>query len=132
MNILLDTHIILWALTNDNRLSCKARKLIENENNAIYVSIASVWELQIKHSLYPSRIPDPKIVLDSCKKAGYTILTIDSPEILNISTLVYSEQPIHKDPFDRILLSTAKTYQFSFLTCDSLLQNYNESCIIKY
>ncbi len=131
MNILLDTHIILWALTDDVRLSIKARKLIENEQNTLYVSLASIWELQIKHSLHPLVIPNPKTVLDSCKMAGYEIMQIASQEILNISSLSNASKVPHKDPFDRILLSTAKTYNLSFLTADSSIWGYNENCIVK-
>lgn len=130
MKILLDTNILLWALTDDVRLSHKGKAIIGNEKNTIYISLASIWEIQIKHSLYPSVMPDPKLVLDCCKKAGYNILSIESSEILNISTLTYATKPMHKDPFDRILLSTAKTYGFSFLTADNLLQNYNEDCVL--
>ncbi len=130
MKILLDTHIILWALTDDVKLSQKSRKLIENEQNTIFISLASIWELQIKHSLHPSIIPDPKIVLDSCKMSGYEILKIGSQEILNISSLSSAPEFHHKDPFDRILLATAKTYNLFFLTSDSTLLGYNEDCII--
>ena len=53
MKILLDTHILLWAVSNDVRLPAKARKLIENEENEIYYSLVSLWEVEIKHLAHP-------------------------------------------------------------------------------
>ena len=57
MKILLDTHILLWAISNDARLPEKARKLIENEENDIYYSIVSLWEVEIKHIAHPEAMP---------------------------------------------------------------------------
>lgn len=130
MEILLDTHILLWALLGSEQLTNKARRLIESENNEICVSLVSIWEIQIKHSKYPQIIPDPALILDLCKKAGYRIKEINSMEIINIASLKYHGKEEHKDPFDRLLLSTAKTYGLTFLTADSLIPEYKEQCVI--
>ena len=57
MNILLDTHILLWALSNDDRLPGKARELIENTENRIYYSLISLWEVELKHLAHPDAMP---------------------------------------------------------------------------
>ncbi|MGL6199624.1 MAG: PIN domain-containing protein [Lachnospiraceae bacterium] len=57
MKVLLDTHILLWAISDDARLTEKARKLIENEDNEIYYSIVSLWEVEIRHLLHPDAMP---------------------------------------------------------------------------
>lgn len=130
MRLLLDTHIILWALSGSPKLQNKAKRLIENENNEVCISVASIWEIQIKHSKYPDTMPDAATITDLCKKAGYTILNIGCNEIINTSSLKYYGKEQHKDPFDKLLISTAKTYGLTFLTADSLIPGYRESCIL--
>lgn len=72
MKVLLDTHIILWALDNNPRLPVKARQLIENEENQIYYSTASVWEVAIKHMARPDKIfIDARGMSDKCRASGF-------------------------------------------------------------
>ncbi len=72
MKILLDTHILLWTLSNDVKLPDKARKLIENEDNEIYYSIASLWEVEIKHLAHPDVMSvSAKEVAKYCEESGF-------------------------------------------------------------
>jgi PIN domain nuclease of toxin-antitoxin system len=126
MKLLLDTHIILWALDNNPKLSEKARKLILDPANEIYCSTASLWELQIKHMIHPDVIPEPNLVFEFCQKAGYEVLNISVLEVFGIAEL----KQIHKDPFDRILLSQAKVLGMKLLTSDRIFEEYKEECVV--
>ena len=131
MNILLDTHYLLWSIVGDDSLSKEARDMIMNPNNNIYYSILSLWEIEIKHLKRPMCMPiDAVMVEDSCAGAGFTLLPILVPHVLALSTLHRDENAkAHKDPFDRLLIAQAKTSDMIFLTHDELLPDYNEPCI---
>lgn len=132
MNILLDTHILLWAISNDNRLSEKARKLIENPENEIYYSTASLWEIELKKIAHPDLMPvSAKELYDYCDESGFHKLPIREIHIYSLSALKREENaPPHKDPFDRLLICQALTENMLFVTHDSLLSGYNEPCVI--
>ncbi len=130
MNILLDTHILLWSLTEDSKLSQKAIDIISNNDNKLYYSIASVWEIEIKNSLGKMPITGEELCV-YCKEAGYDLLEIKEKHIFNLKSLTRIEgAPKHNDPFDRIMLSQAKTDNYGFVTHDSLIQYYIEPCVI--
>ena len=77
MNILLDTHILLWALSNDGRLSKKARELIENTENRIFYSLVSLWEVELKRLAHPDAMPIcAKELSQYCEQSGYQKLSI--------------------------------------------------------
>lgn len=132
LRILLDTHIALWAITDDERLSETARRLLLSAENEIYYSTASVWEVQIKHSLHPENMPiTGRQFSDFCQRSGYIMLTIRDNHVFALETLSRPKvAPKHKDPFDRILISQAKAEEMMFLTHDSLIPYYNEPFII--
>ena len=132
MKVLLDTHIILWALIDSEKLPLKARELITDNSNEIYFSLASAWEVAIKHLNHPDRIPVSETeFLNYCKQAGYSQLIVSEKHILNLKTLHRPENaPKHNDPFDRILVAQAKSENMIFITHDSLIPYYNESCIL--
>ena len=72
MKILCDTHILIWFLTGDDQLSVKARAIIENEENEIYFSLVSVWEISIKHSRKPKQMSlSPKRFIELCESQGF-------------------------------------------------------------
>ena len=129
--ILLDTHIILWAISNDERLSDEMRKYILNPANEIYYSIASMWEAQIKYS--KQKLPVSGIeLMHFCEQSGYHKVPIDDLHIKELAGLEREESaPPHNDPFDRILLSQAKAEGFTFLTHDPFFRGYNEPCVIE-
>ena len=132
MNILLDTHIAIWALDDSPMLSQKARDLILDQDNTIYYSTVSVWEVLLKHSRRPTEIPfDEADFSNSCREAGYHPLSLSDKHILAVSTLSRPDSvPEHNDPFDRLLLAQAKVENLSFITHDTLIPGYEEKCII--
>lgn len=132
MNILLDSHVLLWALTDDARLSQKARDHIMDPDNFIFYSAASVWELSVKHTLHPESVAfTAEELIRFCDEAGLDALDVSVEHVLLLDTLKRPEDaPRHKDPFDRILIAQAKAEGMLFLTHDALLPYYNEKCII--
>lgn len=132
MKILCDTHILIWFLTGDDQLSVKARNIMENEENEIYFSLVSVWEISIKHSRKPKQMSlSPKRFIELCESQGFLEYPIDRQHILAVNTLHRPVNiPEHHDPFDRLLLSQAKVDKLTFITHDSLIPYYNEPCIV--
>ena len=132
MNILLDTHIVLWAITEPNKLSKKALELLEDNNNNFYVSIASVWEVAIKNIRHPEDMPMSDFeYVNFSVISGFEILPLKVEHIFTLKTLHrYKDAPEHNDPFDKIMISQAKSEGFYLLTDDKLLPFYDESFII--
>ena len=130
-DVLLDTHIIIWAMLNDSRLNDKMLKVILNPENRIFYSIASMWEVQIKYALKKMPISGIEF-MHYCEQSGYHKLPIDDSHICELAGLVRDESaPPHNDPFDRIMLSQAKAEGFTFLTHDPFFRGYNEQCVIE-
>lgn len=129
--ILLDTHIILWAILKDKRLTNKTSDYLLNPDNSIYYSIASMWEVQIKHSL--GKLPiSGKEFMHFCEMSGYHKLPVDDIHVMELESLKRDESaPPHTDPFDRIMLSQAIAEGFTFLTHDPLFRGYNERCVVE-
>lgn len=132
MRILLDTHILLWALSNDDKLPEKARELILNEENDIYYSVISLWEVEIKHLAHPDMMPvSAKEISGYCEQSGYKQITIKEDHIFTMKELKREKcVPPHKDPFDRMLICQADVEKMVFITHDSLISGYNKSCIL--
>ena len=129
--ILLDTHIILWAILKDKRLTNKISDYLLYPDNSIYYSIASMWEVQIKHSL--GKLPiSGKEFMHFCEMSGYHKLPVDDIHVKELESLKRDESaPPHNDPFDRIMLSQAIAEGFTFLTHDPLFRGYNERCVVE-
>ena len=129
--LLLDTHIILWMIAGDQRLSQKARNIIKENIGSIYYSIASMWEVQIKYDR--KKLPLSGIeFMHYCEQSGYHKLPIDDLHVKELAVLKRDESaPPHNDPFDRIMLSQAKAEGFTFLTHDPFFRGYNESCVVE-
>ena len=132
MNLLLDTHILIWALNEDPRLSETAREMILDAGNVIYYSTVSVWEISTKHALHPENVAFSGRELASyCQKAGFLSLEIRDKHVFALETVTRPENaPKHSDPFDRMLIAQAKAENMSFLTHDALIPYYEEKCII--
>ena len=132
MKLLLDTHIILWALNDNPKLSSQARNLILDAENDIYYSSASVWETTIKYMAKPEKICISGSKLsDLCRKMGYMMLPIADHHIKMLETLVYhNKSQSHNDPFDRIMIAQAKADGLKFVTHDSKIPFYEENCIV--
>lgn len=133
MKILLDTHVLLWALSNDAKLPDKARKIIENEDNEIYCSVASLWEVELKHMLHPRAMTiSAKQLAEYCDQAGVQRILIREKHIFALPDLKRDKNAApHKDPFDRILICQAMTEDMMLVTHDALISDYNEPCVLK-
>lgn len=134
MKILLDTHILLWALSNDARLPVKARVLIENEANEIYYSLVSLWDVEIKRLAHPDAMPvTAEDLAGYCGLVGFQRVPVRERHIFALAGLVRREEaPPHKDPFDRMLICQAATEDMVFATHDPLIPGYDEPCILSY
>lgn len=132
MKLLLDTHIILWALDDNPKLPSLARTLIMDEKNDIYYSSAAIWETTIKYMSKPDRIRISGSQLsDLCREMGYRMLPIADNHVKALETLVYHNQDQeHNDPFDRIMIAQAKADGLKFVTHDSKIPFYEESCVM--
>ena len=132
MNILLDTNILIWALNEDPRLPEKARELILDENNAVYYSSVSIWEISIKHAVHPENVAfTGKELSQYCQEAGFLQVEMRDRHVFALETITRAEgAPPHHDPFDRMLIAQAKAENMSFITHDALLPYYEEKCII--
>ena len=133
MKLLLDTHVLLWALADDPRLPSQARTLITNPHNQPFFSVVSLWEIAIKHQAHPDKLfIDAEQVFNWCQQADFGCLQIAERHVLALSTLRYEEgRPPHNDPFDRIMLCQAKVDGLVLVTRDSLLPNYLEGCVLR-
>ena len=132
MKILLDTHIALWTIADSRKLSSKTFDLISSKSNEIFYSIVSVWEIAIKHHLKPEFMPmSEESFVSYCESLGYLQLSLKNEHIFNLKSLTKkSDEVKHNDPFDRLILSQAKSENLILITHDSLLADYNESCIM--
>ncbi|MDP2827182.1 MAG: type II toxin-antitoxin system VapC family toxin [Sulfuricellaceae bacterium] len=123
MRILLDTHILLWALVEPEKLPAKARILLEDSTNEVLFSAASIWEITIKaqaervdFSIFPEEIAT------AAEKTGFAELRVSAKH----AAAVHSLPLHHRDPFDRILVAQAITEPTRLLTVDSALGRYSE------
>jgi PIN domain nuclease of toxin-antitoxin system len=122
MRLLLDTHIFIWYLDGNQRLSSGARDSIRNPNNEIYLSVVSVWEAIVKYQLGKLTLPEPPSVFLPLQRQRHKIASLPLDEI---SVVKLAELPeIHKDPFDRMLICQALTYDLTLVTVDPILQAY--------
>lgn len=121
MNLLLDTHVILWAAYEPHRLSSKATDLLMDQGNSLHFSVASLWEVAIKSSLGRS---DFTVNVDDLRSGllsnGYEELAIEASHVLRLPTL----QSIHADPFDRILVAQAMAEGYALLSHDTKVIAY--------
>ena len=121
MKLLLDTHLLLWAAGQQDRLSPVALKLIEAPANELLFSAASIWEVAIKRGLGRSDFQaDPRLLRRGLLDNGYGELPILSDHVVALDSL----PPIHKDPFDRLLVAQATVEGITLLTADSLVAQY--------
>jgi len=118
MNLLLDTHVVLWWLDDCPSLSDKARAAIADNNNLIVLSAVVIWEIRIKQALGKLEItPNFYAVI---KQQGFEMLSV-SPDHAD----AVGDFPMHhRDPFDRILLAQAKLENLTIVTHDAIFQKY--------
>ena len=126
MNLLLDTHVALWAITDSTRLAPKARDLIANPANTVWVSVASLWEITIKHSLGRGDMPISGAQAKAWfEQSGYQLLNIEAPHVLGVGEL----PALHNDPFDRLLVAQALAEPLRLITHDAQVARYSDTII---
>lgn len=127
MNLLLDTHVALWALIDSPRLSDKARELIGSDKAMVWVSAASVWEIAIKHSLQRGDMPvSGADALGYFRAAGYRLLSIEPEHAAAVEQLPTH----HADPFDRLLIAQALHEPMRLLTHDRTVASYSDTVVL--
>jgi len=122
MKILLDSHLLVWLAAATAKLSPAARVFIEDTQNTLFFSSASIWELMVKYALGRDDIPvHPRVLHRALLDNGFTELVITSDHTFNVEHL----PPIHKDPFDRILIAQSLSEGMILLTSDETIAQYN-------
>lgn len=123
MKLLLDTHLLLWAANQYDKLSPAAIQLMGDPHNELVFSAASIWEITIKQGLGRDDFKvNPRLLRRGLLENGYQELVITSFHALAVSQLA----PIHKDPFDRLLVAQAQSESILLLTADSLVAQYGD------
>ncbi|MBM3099333.1 type II toxin-antitoxin system VapC family toxin [Gluconobacter cerinus] len=121
MKLLLDTHLLLWAAGEPDRLSVRARSLMEDQDNALVFSAASLWEVTIKAGLGRADFQiDPHLLRRGLIENDYEELPVTGQHALAVGQL----PDVHRDPFDRILVAQATVEGLLLLTHDPLVQAY--------
>jgi PIN domain nuclease of toxin-antitoxin system len=118
MNLLLDTHVLLWWLNDDPELSDKARAVVADGHNVVFISAASVWEIRIKQHLGKLRLPKSfREVLDRQP-------FMELPVTAEHAHAVFGLPDHHRDPFDRMLVAQAKVERLAIVTRDERIKQY--------
>lgn len=124
MNILLDTHALLWWLTDDKGLSQEARDSIADPENTVFLSAVAVWEVRIKQGIGKLEIPDDfSEVLDQQS-------FIELPVTIDHANAVGKLPFVHRDPFDRMLVAQAMVEDLVIVTRDSVIADYGAKVIV--
>ena len=127
MRLLLDTRIALWAITDDRRLAAAARDLILDPEHVVVVSAANVWEIAIKHALAKVDMPVAgSQAMSFFREAGYELLPISAQHAAAVEAL----PPLHRDPFDRIIVAQALHEPMRLVTHDAAVKAYSDSILL--
>lgn len=126
MNLLLDTHVALWAITDSPKLSKKARELIESPKSSVWISAATVWEIALKHGLGRGDMPvSSQDALRYFRESGYRFLPVEPEHAAAVEDLPAH----HGDPFDRILVAQAIVEPMRLITHDPVVARYSDAII---
>jgi len=127
MKLLLDTHVFLWWVSDAAELSDAARTAISDPGNTCYLSLASCWELAIKSSIGKLKLKKPveRFVSEQMQQNGFLLLNIELRHVAKVENLALH----HRDPFDRLLVTQAKTERMTLVTADAVLSDYGIRCI---
>lgn len=127
MNVLVDTHLLLWTAAQGKKLSFEARHILSDQRNSLWVSVVSIWEVAIKRSLEK---PDFRIDAGPLRagllRSGYTELAVESRHVMALVGMPYW----HNDPFDRLLVAQAHAEGMVLLTTDRGLAAYGTSVLV--
>jgi PIN domain nuclease of toxin-antitoxin system len=123
MRILLDTHVLLWALIEPAKLNAEVLAALEDPENEVMFSAASVWEMAIKAGLGRADFQvSPEEIVEAARASGFVELPVRSAAALKVAALPHH----HRDPFDRLLVAQALTEPAALYTADEQLQAYSE------
>lgn len=126
MNLLLDTHVALWAITDSPKLPHSARELIQSPKTNVWVSAASVWEIAIKHALGRGDMPvSSQDAVRYFRESGYRFLAVEVEHTVAVEDLAAH----HQDTFDRILVAQAFVEPMRLMTHDPLVALYSDTII---
>lgn len=126
MRLLLDTHVLLWAVFEPSKLNPSLQEAISDSQNIVSISIASLWEIAIKKSIGKLNIPD-SFFQKVQKESGFELLPFQLAHIEQYLTL-----PLHhRDPFDRMLIAQAQQEQLTLVTLDECIMQYDGTSILK-
>lgn len=126
MNLLLDTHVALWAITDSPKLPHKARELIQAPTTTVWVSTANIWEIAIKRALGRGDMPvSSHEAVRFFRQSGYRFLNIEPEHAMAVEELPAH----HQDPFDRILVAQALVEPMRLMTHDPLVALYSDTII---
>jgi PIN domain nuclease of toxin-antitoxin system len=119
MNLLLDTHVLLWWLADAPELSESARRAIQDTTNVSHVSFVSIWEIEVKRALGKLTIPDN--YLDVVARQGFREITARWAHAQELSRLPHN----HSDPFDRLLVAQARVENLTLVTTNAEILKYD-------
>jgi PIN domain nuclease of toxin-antitoxin system len=127
MRILLDTHIFLWYISGDVQLSTKIRDVIREPDNEVYLSAISIWEAIVKYQLGKLPLPErPEMYLPKQRNLHQIVnLNLDELSVLQLANL----PPLHRDPFNRMLICQALQHGLTIATVDAAIRTYPVSVI---
>ena len=127
MQLLLDTHVLLWALADAPALPVNARTLLLDARNTVWVSAVSIWEIAIKHALGRGDMPiSGEDALGYCRLAGYRWLDVRPEHAAAVESL----PALHGDPFDRLLVAQARFEPMRLVTHDRTVASYDTSIVL--
>ena len=129
MKVLIDTHIALRSMYEPSRLSPLSVEILSDSKNDFFVSLASAWEVEIKHGIGKLEVSSGGFV-DDCKAMGFNLLPINEKHVTTLNLLEKADNG-HKDPFDRMLLAQSVSEGMRFLTEDSKILEYSLPNIIR-
>lgn len=132
MKILIDTHIALWATMYIERLSHAGQNILISPENEVFFSVISIWEVGLKHSIDPKNMEISSAEFRRiCLEAGFIEMPLEAKHILGLESLTQKEgYPLHKDPFDRILLAQAQIEGMTFMTHDQKIATFDTKDVI--
>jgi len=127
MKLLFDTHIFLWYISADPRLTDATREIITNPANEVFLSVVSLWEIIVKHQLGKLPLPEPPEIYLPRQRVRHQIekLDLDETSVAQLARLPV----LHRDPFDRMLVCQALQHRLTLVTGDEILHSYPVICL---
>jgi PIN domain nuclease of toxin-antitoxin system len=127
MALLLDTHILLWAMDTPQRIPAHVRAMLANRGETVYFSAASIWEIAVKSALKKVDFDyRPDDIAETARRTGFTELPVTADHAARVADLPHH----HRDPFDRLLIAQALLLPARFLTVDGLLVPYSDLVLL--